>query len=249
MEVDTSTSDDDDWWTDDGESEDDDRTSVTSINTIETEDTNLEYPYDFSKMQASKPLKAPIVINNEPVMATFDTGASVSVISKPLAKKLGLESNGDYLPLSSLGQTSAGVGKITTHVPIWVAGKYRPEHMCIFDTDRPVCLLGMTWFKAHGVYIDSSDSTIVIATKHGRDSVVLQGNTSSEVISSDNQDEQGEVFAVTITGDSYLQEQENDLDIAVGVFATDISACAVKSGGEYEFDTSGATALLRYYNE
>ncbi|KAI7873431.1 hypothetical protein K492DRAFT_185653 [Lichtheimia hyalospora FSU 10163] len=102
MEVDTSASDDEDWWTDDGESEDDDRTSVTSIDTVKTKDTNLEYPYDFSKMQASKPLKAPIVINNEPVMATFDTGASVSVISKPLAKKLGLESNGDYLPLSSL---------------------------------------------------------------------------------------------------------------------------------------------------
>lgn len=251
MKVDTNASDDDDWWSDDEVSEEgDDGTSVSSIATIESEDTHLEYPYDFSKMQSSKPLKAHIVINDEPVMATFDTGASVSVISKPLAKKLGLESNVDCLPLSSLGQVSAGVGKITTHVPIRVAGKYRPEHMCIFDTDRPVCLLGMTWFKAHGVYIDSSDSTIVIPVKHGRGSVVLQGNNTSEVISTRKQDEQGEVFAVTITSDTQKGEQGDDVDIGVGIFATDASACAMEeAGGEMKFDTSGASALLGYYKE
>lgn len=133
MEVDIGTEEEQGWSTE-SEWSDTETESVYSVDSLDTDDTLPDYPYDFTTLQKSKPMKAPIVINGEVIEATFDTGASVSVISKPLPEKLGLKPNGDCLPLSTLGQASAGVGKVTTHVPIRVAGKYRPEHMCIYDT-------------------------------------------------------------------------------------------------------------------
>ncbi|KAG2213766.1 hypothetical protein INT45_005200 [Circinella minor] len=135
----------------------------------------MEYPYDLKKIQNSRLMCAPIVINSECIEAIFDSGASVSVISKTLADKLKLKPTADSLQLSSLGKTTGPPCKIVTNVPIRVAGKHRPEHMCIMDTDRSVCLIGMTWFCAHGIRQYHTNSTIIISIKEGRDSVILQG--------------------------------------------------------------------------
>lgn len=74
-----------------------DTESVSSVNSLASDDTLPDYPYNFSTLQSSKPMKAQIVINGEPIEASFNTGASVSVLSRPLAKRLGLHPNGDYL--------------------------------------------------------------------------------------------------------------------------------------------------------
>lgn len=246
MEVDVGADED---WSTESEWSTSDTESVSSVDSLRSDDTLHDYPYNFSTLQSSKPMKAQIVINGEPIEATFDTGASVSVISRPLAEKLGLQPNGDCLPLSSLGQTSAGVGKVTTHVPIRVAGKYRPEHMCIFDTHRPICLLGMTWFRAHGIRIDHTDASIVIPIKNGHGSVVLQCNEGAEgqddLLASE---ENGVVFAANITGGEGEPVDIVDLnDGQAEVFMTSVadkSHCAVE-----EEPDPGASKLLEFYKE
>ena len=63
----------------------------------DSEDTEYHYPYDLQEMKRSIPLRGPVVINGQVVQAVFDSGASVSVISKSLAQRLRLVSNGDQL--------------------------------------------------------------------------------------------------------------------------------------------------------
>ncbi|KAG2212528.1 hypothetical protein INT45_005658 [Circinella minor] len=194
---------DDDWATEEDDSwasdlsDYDDR---SMNNFYDSDDTEMEYPYDLKKMQNSRPMRAPIVINGKCIEAIFDSGASVSVISKSLAEKLNLKPTADSLQLSSLGETTGPLCKIVTDVPIRVAGKLRLEHMCIMDTDRSVCLIGMTWFCAHSIRQDHTDSTIVIPIKQGRDSVILQG------IEQDIVAEEHVIFAVNVIN----QENESD---------------------------------------
>ncbi|OBZ80195.1 hypothetical protein A0J61_11756, partial [Choanephora cucurbitarum] len=53
-------------------------------------DSVYQYPYHLNKIRVSSPLRGVISINGQAVEAVFDTGASVSVISKNLADSLGL---------------------------------------------------------------------------------------------------------------------------------------------------------------
>ncbi|KAI9311876.1 hypothetical protein BX666DRAFT_1881478 [Dichotomocladium elegans] len=93
--------------------------SETSGSNYDSDDTELDHPYDFSKMQSSRPLRAPVVINSDCVQAVFDTGASVSVLSRGLAEKLGLRATtGDTIQLSSLGQEAGPPSSIVADVPI-----------------------------------------------------------------------------------------------------------------------------------
>lgn len=162
----------------------------------ESDDTTYEYPYSYQTMQKSQPLKAPIVINNEIVWAVFDSGASVSVISKRLAERLGLRPNGDKLRLATMEQGRREPCAIVPNVPVRVAGKLRPEHMCVETNpmDPDLCLLGMTWFKAYGIEQRPKDGTILIPTRHGRSYVELQGSLGRDDASdseegNDNDDE------------------------------------------------------------
>lgn len=160
---------DSDSWETDGDTESVIMDSDVSDWDYDTDDTEDDHVYDLDALKTSRPMRAPVVINGECVQAVFDTGASISVISKSLADKLKLKTTGDTLQLSSLGRDAGSPSQVTANVPICVAGKYRPDHMCILDTDRTVCLLGMTWFKTHGIRLDHSDGTIPIRTRHGRD--------------------------------------------------------------------------------
>ncbi|KAJ8652106.1 hypothetical protein O0I10_012296 [Lichtheimia ornata] len=74
----------------DYESEDGEFNVHSEIDAYDSDDTEADYPYDYAKMRKSRPLRAPIVIHGECIDAIFDTGASVSVISKKLADKLHL---------------------------------------------------------------------------------------------------------------------------------------------------------------
>ena len=111
----------------------------------DSEDTEYHYPYDLQAMKKSIPLRGPVVINGQVVQAVFDSGASVSVISRSLAQKLRLVPNGDQLAVSTMDEKSDRPCEIVGNVPIRVAGKLRREHMCVeATTNRDLCLLGMT---------------------------------------------------------------------------------------------------------
>lgn len=165
---------------------------AASLDGYESDDTGAGYPYNYERMKNSRPLRAPISIHDVCIDAVFDTGASVSVISKGLADQIGLKTTNDTLQLSSLGEATGPSCRIVRDVPIRIAGKLRKEHMCVIDTDRDLCLIGMTWFRAHGVHVDNSNATIIIPIKQGRDSIVVQGSASED------DTESSAVFAVNV---------------------------------------------------
>ncbi|SAM03185.1 hypothetical protein [Absidia glauca] len=137
-------------------------------------DSVVGYDYSFDNMRQSKPFKAPIVIGSQVVNAVFDTGASVSIISGNLARRLGLKTNGDKLTLTSFDDRARHDCKIVDNVPIRVGGKLRPEHMCVQEGARDdLCLLGMTWFKHYGVKQDLESGTILVPTMNGSQCVEL----------------------------------------------------------------------------
>ncbi|KAG1570794.1 hypothetical protein G6F47_013707 [Rhizopus delemar] len=96
-------------------------------------------------MKQGSPLKGVVSINGKSMVAIFDTGASVSVIGKALAASLGLRPNGDTLALTGLENKQGDGSPIVSDVPICIAGKIRPEHMCIHDSgNTDLFLLGIT---------------------------------------------------------------------------------------------------------
>lgn len=151
--------------------------SSTEESEYDSDDTECNYPYDYETMKKSRPMRAPVAINGEVVQAVFDSGASVSVISRKLAQRLVLKENKDELYLTGIDKEIGEPSRIAPNVPIRVAGKLRHEHMCILDTERDLCLIGMTWFRAHDVRLVHKTNTIVIPTKQGTASVELQGQS------------------------------------------------------------------------
>ncbi|KAG2190950.1 hypothetical protein INT47_009222 [Mucor saturninus] len=145
----------------------------------DSDDTTYTYKYNFNNFSVSQPLKAPIMINNHIIPAIFDSGASVSVIGQNLAVKLGLKPTGDKLTLSSLDGESKEPCHIVKNVPVRVAGKLRPDTMCVKSgpSSKDLCLLGMTWFRTYGIQLRPRDSTIIIPTKHESGYVELKGET------------------------------------------------------------------------
>ncbi|KAG1616398.1 hypothetical protein G6F44_013130 [Rhizopus delemar] len=128
-------------------------------------------------MKQGSPLKGVVSINGKSMVAIFDTGASVSVIGKALAASLGLRPNGDTLALTGLENKQGDGSPIVSDVPICIAGKIRPEHMCIHDLgNTDLFLLGITWFQAYGIELDLINSVVKIPTTTGM--VKLQGYTS-----------------------------------------------------------------------
>ena len=161
-------------------------TSTVSSNSDTDTDLNFDdthsvyrYPYDLAKMKWSSPLKAEISINGKKVIACFDTGGSISVISKSLCESLGMAYNGDSLQLVGFNNESAGArAEIVMDVPICIQGKHiRPEHMCVQDqTNGDLLILGIPWLQAYGVELDIANSIIKVPTTSGL--VRLQGFTS-----------------------------------------------------------------------
>lgn len=153
----------------------------------EDDDTDYEYPYDLNVMKRSTPLRAPITIYDHKLEAIFDSGASVSLISRALAKRLRLLPNGDTIPIASVDDKRNNNSRndprrrsdITLSVPIRVAGKLRPEHMVINDDcDDDTCILGMTWFKQYDVTQKLKENMIIVPTKNGKSRILLQGKST-----------------------------------------------------------------------
>ncbi|KAG1535855.1 hypothetical protein G6F51_011301 [Rhizopus arrhizus] len=155
----------------------------------EDDDTDYDYPYDLNAMKRSTPLRAPITIYDHKIEAIFDSGASVSLISRALAKRLRLLPNGDTIPFASVDDKRNSNTRndprcrsdITLSVPIRVAGKLRPEHMVISDDcEDDTCILGMTWFKQFDVTQKLKENIIIIPTKGGKSRILLQGKSTIE---------------------------------------------------------------------
>jgi hypothetical protein len=162
--------DEDSWFTDSDAAVDSDEDDVGYL----SDDTEYHYPYDLDKMRKSKPFFAPVMIGSICVKAIFDSGAGVSVIGSELAERLGLVPIGDSLTLTSYDRKARDDCPITVSVPIRVAGKYRPEHMCIKkEGQKDLCLLGMTWFTTYGIKQDLERRVIIIPTKNNTQSVEL----------------------------------------------------------------------------
>ncbi|KAG2190953.1 hypothetical protein INT47_005641 [Mucor saturninus] len=176
-------SDTDSWDTDSNHSTTDTASETTSDSDTgyDSDDTVYSYNYNYQTLARSQPLKAPILINGQLVEAIIDSGASVSVISKSLARRLNLTTNGDQLHITSLDGLSPKPYEVTADVPIRVAGKLRPEAMCIQEnsTNKNLCLLGMTWCKAYGIQLRPQESTIVIPVKHGSSFIELKGRSEN----------------------------------------------------------------------
>lgn len=147
---------------------------VVSNGVVDRELSDVEsvyqYPYHLNKMKVSSPLRGIVSINGQAVEAIFDTGASVSVISKNLADALGLVPNGDSLHLIGFNNKKTPTkSDVVMNVPIVVAGKLRPDHMCIADGDNgdKLCLLGIQWLQNYGIELSLTEPSIKIPTTSG----------------------------------------------------------------------------------
>ncbi|KAI8364162.1 uncharacterized protein BYT42DRAFT_213887, partial [Radiomyces spectabilis] len=186
-------------------------------------DTNdMTYPYDLSKMRVGSPLKGKISINGHEVEAVFDTGASVSVIGKDLSDRLGLATNGDQMHLSGFNIGNKDPSDITTDVPICVAGKIRPEHMCVQTTKgkKDLCLLGISWFHAHGIEISLQDNTLRIPCKKGV--VILRCHTEYSGAARNNDEVEAYALSVCPTS-SDVFNVENDLEDRLVPYLNDVT--------------------------
>lgn len=94
--------------------------------------------------------------------AVFHPGANVSVIGSDLTQNPGWVPSGDSLNLTSFDNQIRHFCPITIRVLIRVAGKIRPEHMCIKSNgQKNLCLLGVTWFTTYGIMQDLKESRIL----------------------------------------------------------------------------------------
>ncbi|KAG0924469.1 hypothetical protein G6F32_013900 [Rhizopus arrhizus] len=164
-------------------------------------------------MKRSTPLRAPITIYDHKIEAIFDSGASVSLISRALAKRLRLLPNGDTIPIASVDDKRNSNTRndprcrsdITLSVPIRVAGKLRPEHMVISDDcEDDTCILGMTWFKQFDVTQKLKENIIIIPTKGGKSRILLQGKSTIEKPS-----KQARVYTISIRETEYDKDTED----------------------------------------
>jgi hypothetical protein len=118
------------------ESESSDYTSTASgdiedINLLsDSDDSVYDYPYNLNEIKRSTPLKALTTIKGKVISTVFDSGASLSLISRALAKELKLLPNGDTIPIVSVDHKRNGNVKmdprkrsdITVDVPVHVLG-------------------------------------------------------------------------------------------------------------------------------
>lgn len=106
-------------------------------------DTSItQYPYNPESMGAARPFAVKVEINGEPVEAIADTGASVSVISKPLARRLNLPINKDLMSIQQLDERDTKPNGVCVNVPVHIAGKLRREHCTVLDRQSELLLLG-----------------------------------------------------------------------------------------------------------
>ncbi|KAG0166381.1 hypothetical protein DFQ29_001000, partial [Apophysomyces sp. BC1021] len=82
-----------------------------------SDDMLFDYPYDPGHIHNSSPLMIPVELKGYHLMnAVTDTGAGPSLISAPLAKKLGLQVNKDRMVIELLDETLSAPNGICENV-------------------------------------------------------------------------------------------------------------------------------------
>ena len=100
-------------------------------------------------------------INNHETMAVFDTGATISVISKKLANELKLNIfKTDKLINTADGSTNKAVG-ITECVKIEVEDTVAYIELIVTNIHHIDLLLGLNWFKQTKVIIDPAENKLI----------------------------------------------------------------------------------------
>ena len=139
-------------------------------------DTSItQYPYSPESMGAARPFAVQVDINGHVVEAIADTGASVSVISKPLAKRLQLPINQDLMSIQQLDERDTKPNGVCVNVPVRIGGKLRREHCSVLERHSDLLLLGLPWLRAYNIKIDPTSLTLSVPTLSGKDTVVVHG--------------------------------------------------------------------------
>ncbi|KAG1122430.1 hypothetical protein G6F42_011485 [Rhizopus arrhizus] len=131
-------------------------------------DTVIDYPFDLKKLMSSQPMRTMVAIVGTLIIATVDTGAAISVMSRRLADRLGLQlvKVNKRFALTGFNDAVSETSVVAKDVPLRIGGKLRREHFCIDNStlDKDICLLGRTWFTNHSIKIDSKENVIIIPT-------------------------------------------------------------------------------------
>ncbi|KAK4517475.1 uncharacterized protein ATC70_000813 [Mucor velutinosus] len=134
-------------------------------------DTVIDYPFDLTKLMSSQPMRTMVSISNTLMIATVDTGAAISVMSRRLADTMGLqlEKVNKRFALTGFNDALSETSLVAKNVPLRIGDKLRKEHFCVDNSirDKDVCLLGRTWFTNHCIKIDSKENLIIIPTGNG----------------------------------------------------------------------------------
>ncbi|KAI8636065.1 hypothetical protein BD408DRAFT_407453 [Parasitella parasitica] len=134
-------------------------------------DTVIDYPFDLKKLMNSQPMRTMVAIGDTLMIATVDTGAAISVMSRRLADLLGLQliKVNKRFALTGFNDAVSETSVVAKDVSLRIGGKLRREHFCIDNSirDKDVCLLGRTWFTNHSIKIDSKENLIIIPTREG----------------------------------------------------------------------------------
>lgn len=167
----------DSWSESGGSYTDDDTDSIVSVASL---GSVIPYPYSLENMYASAPLKAPVSIDGQVIEAVIDSGASVSVMSESLFKRLKLQGNGDSMSLATFYDRPTKKSFVCPYVNVMVAGHLRPEHFCVQPDVIPglgteYLILGMTWTRAYDVTVSHKSGIISFAVNNGKGVAELQG--------------------------------------------------------------------------
>ncbi|CAO3651813.1 unnamed protein product [Mucor fragilis] len=134
-------------------------------------DTVIDYPFDLKKLMNSQPMRTMVSIGETLMIATVDTGAAISVMSRRLADSFGLQlvKVNKRFALTGFNNAVSETSLVAKDVPLRIGGKLRREHFCIDNSwrDKDVCLLDRTWFTNHSITIDSKENMIIIPTGNG----------------------------------------------------------------------------------
>lgn len=133
-------------------------------------DTVIEYLFDLKKLMNSQPMRTMVAIGGTLFIATVGTGAAISVMSRRLADRLGLQlvKVNKRFALTGFNDAVNETSVVAKDVPLRIGGKLRRKHFYIDNStqdNKDICLLGRTWFSNnHSIKIDSKENVIIIST-------------------------------------------------------------------------------------
>ncbi|KAG2191005.1 hypothetical protein INT46_010836, partial [Mucor plumbeus] len=175
-------------------------------------DTVIDYPFDLKKLMNSQPVRTMVAIGGTLLIATLDTGAAISVMSRRLADTLGLEvvKVNKRFALTGFNDAISETSLVAKDVEIRVGGKLRREHFCIDNSirEKDVCLLGRTWFTNHSIKIDLKEDVIIIPTGNGKKFIEVACIKNSQQVDYDDEN----VSTLPVYNVSLSQDQTGELE-------------------------------------